>query len=290
MIKWRSFFFAFLCVLSWASAFVFIRIGLKGYDPGSLSLLRLLVASLGMWILFLGTSHRHKPSLRDLLVIACFGILGFGVYALALNYGEQTVSAGVAAFLISQAPVVLIVLGMIFLKERLSLKAGVGVLISMAGVGLIAWARDDHEPAALRDLLCILAALFCSAIYSVGYKRLLRRFHPIELTAYGMWAATLFLLFYLPELRVHLFQADWKTTLAVIYLGIVPSVLGYVSWSYVLHDLSSIQAAVCLYAMPLFSVLMGFALIGESPHWLALVGGLVALLGAAIVSVEGSKR
>ncbi len=117
-----------LTVIFWSSALVGIRIGLHGYSPGGLALLRYLVASLCLLILYFKLPHRHVPSFRDLLYIIFIGIIGIGIYNILINYGEIVVPAGIAGFIIGMMPVFTIIFAFVLLKERVPIKSWQGVL------------------------------------------------------------------------------------------------------------------------------------------------------------------
>ena len=119
-------------LLLWASAFAGIRAGMRltpagvpgadGYGPGEVALLRFGTASLVLAVFALLTRMR-LPSLRDVPGIAVAGVVGITVYHVSLNFGEQTVSSGAAALLISAGPVFVALLSMVFLGERLTWQA-----------------------------------------------------------------------------------------------------------------------------------------------------------------------
>src|SRR5215472_10533032 len=92
-------------VLCWASAFAGIRASLQAYSPAHLALLRYLSASLVL-AGYAVVTRMPLPRGRDMLGLLLSGIVGIAVYNIALNYGELTVSAGIASFLINTVPVI----------------------------------------------------------------------------------------------------------------------------------------------------------------------------------------
>ncbi|HVV68269.1 MAG TPA: DMT family transporter [Gammaproteobacteria bacterium] len=283
------------CVVSWASAFVGIRIGLKGYSPGSVALLRYLIASMGMLFLYLFFSKRDKPALKDMPLIFFTGVVGFGIYNIALNYGEITVSSGITGFIISQMPVIVTLLAPLLLKEKIAKSAWVGLGVSVVGVGLIAIAhRGDGSGSSLQGNLdlgiwYLIIAVFCGAIYAVCNKILTPKYHPIELTAYTMWSGTFILLFYTPTLWTEVKTVSMSATLACVYLGAFPGFIGYLAWSYALRYMPASRASNYLFLMPLVATGLGWLLLGEVPKLLALCGGVVALVGAIIATQYKGK-
>ncbi|MFT3742067.1 MAG: EamA family transporter [Gammaproteobacteria bacterium] len=270
-------------VFVWSSAFIGIRIGLQGYDPGSLALLRFLIASVGALFLYVFLSKRNKPALRDIVPIFSLGAIGIGLYNIGLNYGEVTIHAGTASFILSQIPVVVGLLAAWFLKEKMGIKHWIGLGVSIIGVGLISLSHDEGLNFNL-GILYLLLAVLCGGIYAILTKKLTYKYPPIVLTAFAMWSGTIILLPYLPRLIHEMQQASPASTGAAVYLGFVPAVLGYLGWSYVLRFISASRASSFLYLMPVVATILGWWILGEVPKLLALIGGVVALMGAVIVN------
>src|SRR5438876_7995891 len=108
---------ALVSVVLWASAFVGIRAAGRAFSPGALALGRLLVGSL-----LLGALQATRPfvrlSRRELGLLLLAGLLWFGVYNVVLNDAERRVDAGTAAMLVLVAPIIVVALAAVFLKER----------------------------------------------------------------------------------------------------------------------------------------------------------------------------
>ncbi|MGB6976397.1 MAG: EamA family transporter [Gammaproteobacteria bacterium] len=274
-----------LVMALWASAFVGIRAGLKGYTPGSLALLRYLVASLCMAFLYFKSPSPRLPSLKisEWLLVLFLGITGIGVYNIALNYGEVTVSAGITSFIMSQAPVLSILFAMFFLHERLTKKGWIGVLISVVGVALIFMAEKQGAHVTT-GIWYVLLSLFIASYYPILQKPLLHKLSPIVFTTYAIWSGTALMLIDLPQLIKELPHAPSIATFAAVYNGIFPGAIAYALWSYILGRVPAMSASGYLYLMPLFATLLGWLLLGEVPLLLSITGGIVALVGAIFVT------
>lgn len=285
--SWKLFAAAITTVVLWASAFVGIRIGLTGYTAGALALFRFSIASISILILYFRIPRRKPIKLADLPKILITGIIGIGVYNIALNYGEITVPAGIASFIIGMMPVVTIIISAIFLKEPVYFRMWIGVAISLIGLAIIAF--GEHSGVAFDyGVVTIFISAICGGFYSTIQRHSTKKFTPIEITAFAMWSGTLFLLIFTPQLIQQIPHAPLKATLAAIYMGIFPGALGYAAWSYVLTHMPASRAAPILYAIPIVTTLLSFLILGEFPAWLSLIGGLIALAGAIFVKLVRS--
>src|SRR6202795_673210 len=201
----------------WASAFAGIRAGLRAYPPAHLAILRFLVASL-LLAIYAGIAHFRRPALRDLPGLFLTGALGITYYNIAINYGETRVTAGAARLLIASAPIWTAWSARFILHEKLTSLGWFGVLLSFAGVALIASGEGEGIHLSPQALV-ILSAALTSSIYMIMQKHYLGRYSALEFTAYSIWFGTLLMLpfgrGFLHELRT----APLAATLSVIYLG-----------------------------------------------------------------------
>lgn len=270
-------------VLFWSSALIAIRIGLHSYSPGALGLLRYLIASFSLLILYWRLPKRHMPSFRDSLHILFIGVMGIGIYNIAINYGEIVVSAGIAGFIIGLMPIFTMFFAYVLLKESVPVRCWLGVLVSMLGLFLIAY----NESSNLKydaGILYILLAAFLGSYYAVSQKKLFQRYHPLELVILTIWGGTLLMLFYLPTMVHEIPKASWQSTTAAVYLGIFPAAVAYALWNFALAKTPAGRVSGYLYAMPIIATLLGMIILQEYPGVFELIGGLITLCGAIIIN------
>lgn len=268
-------------IVLWASAFVGIRIGLTHYTPGALALLRFIVASVCMFLIYPQNANQIKIPLKDRVFLLVLGMIGIGIYNICLNYGELTVSAGAASFVIGLMPMLTFMFSVLFLKEKPCQTMYVGIGISLSGLFYMMMSEQSQASPPYGMLLVFLSAV-AGALFTVTLKRFLRCYSPVKVAAWGMWGGTLFLMMYSFDLGVEIQKAPWSITLAGVYMGIFPAAIAYMAWSYVLNYMPASKAALYLYTLPIVSTALGFALLHEKPSLHSFVGGMVALCGALV--------
>jgi drug/metabolite transporter (DMT)-like permease len=269
---------ALTTVSVWGSAFVAIRDAGKTLSPGSLALGRLLVS-----LLVLGVAasiwREPLPQRRDLLKIAAFGVLWLGVYSFTLNAAERRVDAGTAAMLINIGPILIVIMAGIFLKEGFPRWLLAGCAVALVGCVLIGLGNSQSSPRAGLGIVLLIVAASAYATAVVIQKPVLARVSPLQVTWLGCAAGTVVCLPFAPTLVGELDNAGPTTIGWMVYLGVAPTALGFATWSYALRRMNAGRLASIAYLIPVVAILLGWALLGETPPWLAAVGGALCLAG-----------
>lgn len=271
-------------VIAWASAFPAIRAGLAAFGPAELGAIRFAIAALPAAVM-LAVMRPALPALSEVWRFAFGGVVFVALYTLLLNYGELTVSAGAASFIINVAPIIVAVLAMITLGERFSGRAWVGTFISFAGIGLIALGEGDD----LRfegGALLILGAALCAAVATVVQKPLFKTHRPLTVSAWNMVVGAVILSPALPSGYSQAIVADGEALFAAIFLGVVPSLIAYASWAIALSRLPASRATNFMYLVPPTATLIGLLWLGEVPGTLGLFGGALAMGGVVLVNLK----
>jgi len=253
------------------------------YHPGSLALLRYLIASICMIFIWQKNPGPSKVAKKDLPLLIATGVVGIAFYNLSLNYAEINIPASEANFFISQSPVISALLAIFFLGEIVQKRFWIGLIISVLGVSLIALA--NYKLFVLNNsLILILAATLFSGLYTIMQKPLVSRIQPVRCTCYIIWICAASLSIYFPQLFTDIQNAPLSATLAVIYLGIFPAAIAYALWGFILSKLSATKTASTLYLVPFITILLSKLILGETPKLLSFIGGIIALIGAYIIN------
>jgi|GEM_PF-1340020 len=279
----------FTAVSTWALAFVAIRIGLEGYSPGALALLRFSVSSCCLGAFFGRNQISTRFSLRHLGLIICISLCGIFGYSLLLNTGQKTISSGLASFIVAQTPVITTTLAIAIFSERPTLITVIGITISGLGIATIVGSQPFAFDFNL-GLLMVMAATLLGSCHTILQKYLLQELSPYHVTTFATWFGTICLLIFLPQLINEAAHAPSTSTIAAIFLGIVPSACGQWLWTYGLSKTMVVRASAYLYTMPIISTLFGWLLLSEIPSMLALIGGLIALIGSMLVKKDISPK
>jgi len=268
-------------VVVWGSAFVGIRAADASLSPGSIALGRLLVTCAILVPVAL-VRREPLPSHRDMLQVAAYGVLWLAIYSTTLNGAERTVDAGTAAMLINTGPILIAILAGILLHEGFPRGLLAGCAVAFTGATLIAFVGTaSRSGSGIGILLCVVAGL-AYALAVLVQKPALARVSSFQVTWLGVVAATIACLPFAPLLANEATRAGAAAMAWTVYLGAVPTAIGFATWSFALRRTSAGRTASLNYLIPVVAIILGWLILGETPPLLALVGGALCITGVYI--------
>ena len=267
-----------ITVLTWATPFPAIRVGLESYSPWALALLRLGCAAVILGIV--GAIVRPRlPSGLQWGRVMLAGLLGQTLYQGLLMMGEVSVPGGTASVLIATAPIFSVLTAAVVLRERIG-RRWKGFLVAFGGAALVGASLGGGGGVAA---LIVLAAALCQGISHVVIKPLSEQIGALSATMWSMFAAVFLGLPALPTLISESRHASGGSSLAAVFMGVVASAIGYLVWSDALARTSVARSTVALYLVPIFAMGLSWAWLGERPTILAVIGGAIAIAGVVVV-------
>ncbi|AWR27071.1 TPA: DMT family transporter [Staphylococcus aureus] len=268
-------------IILWGSAFPMIKIALNDFSAESLSAFRLILATI-ILLPFVIIKKLPTPELRDIPVIFILGFCGFVIYHTALNFGETLISAGISGILVSTTPIFSSALAYIFLKEHFSKWNWLSSLVAFIGISIISISKDDYTTINVLGVLIILLASFSESLYFTFQKKYIEKYGFIAFTLYTIMASSPFMLIFIPEIINDIHGATFTSIVSVLYLAIFPTIIPYVLLAYIVKSVGVSDATMSLYLTPIVSLLLSYLLLDELPTTLAIIGGLITLLGVSL--------
>ncbi|MEZ1982441.1 DMT family transporter [Staphylococcus aureus] len=268
-------------IILWGSAFPMIKVALNDFSAESLSAFRLILATI-ILLPFVIIKKLPTPELRDIPVIFILGFCGFVIYHTALNFGETLISAGISGILVSTTPIFSSALAYIFLKEHFSKWNWLSSLVAFIGISIISISKDDYTTINVLGVFIILLASFSESLYFTFQKKYIEKYGFIAFTLYTIMASSPFMLIFIPEIINDIHGATFTSIVSVLYLAIFPTIIPYVLLAYIVKSVGVSDATMSLYLTPIVSLLLSYLLLDELPTTLAIIGGIITLLGVSL--------
>lgn len=271
-------------VACWGFSPTGIHIGLQAYDPGHLALLRFLIASVFMAVVaaFKGIS---LPKLGDLPLLFVLGFFAVSLHHVALNIGQQNVSAGASSVLAQSTQLFSTLLARFVFKDRVSAWRWGCVLSGLIGVVIVVAGDRGLGSMDAHGLLILLAAVSWSFYFALQ-KHHCARYDGLTLVCYTVWSGTALLLIYLPGLAGKVASAPMQVQMTVVALGVFPSALAYLAWAFVLAHIDLSRATMTLYLIPPTAMAIAAFALGEQPTLMVGIGAMVVLISVLALNLE----
>lgn len=283
----KNFFLFFILACCWGPSFLFIKIAVKYIPPLTIANLRVAVAAL---ILYLILKFKKIDLPKFGLVWKHFAFMGFFSCALPFTLfgvSEQYIDSSFAAILNGTTPLFTLVVAHFFTENDRSTKAKfLGSLIGFSGLFVLV-APSFFEAKATS--LGIVAGTIAAASYAVGFvyaKKNIYGFKPLVVPTMQLLLASLFLLPFslIIENPLSIRFVSIEAVLSIFGLAILGTAAAFVIYYKLLAATSATYVATVNYALPVFGVILGMAILDEKLTWNAYLGSLMILIGIMIVN------
>lgn len=203
-----------------------------------------------------------------------------------LNESELHVPAGAASIIVSAAPLVSVTVAWMLFHERITALTVVGSVIALGGVGIVCLSRAGVSLSA--SVWIVVAAMVVQGIYHPLQRPLLRTYSGLEVATYTMVAGTVMTVPLVPFGWEGIITASPSGWLGAIYLGVLPSALGFVLWGFAVGRLPVAVSTSMLYLVPPVAVFIAWVWLGEVPLLAEIVGGVIVIVGVVVIS-QGAR-
>jgi drug/metabolite transporter (DMT)-like permease len=283
-------------ILFWGSSFVVVKIALgEGLTPISIATFRFLIAG-GLFLMAILIEKKIKRNYRllvkkkDFPTLLFLALTGVTFFFTAQYTGIQMAGPSIAAILVCLlSPILITVLSTIIFKEHLLKKQTFGIGIAALGTFIVVTGgtmSSSGYPNFLHGSLILLFTPVLWATYTLVGKKIMDRYSPFLVVAYVNVLGGLCLIpFSLAENSFYqIFTMNLYSWLAILFLAVTCSLLGYYIWFYVMKHVKAAITSSFLFAEPLVTVLFATMFVGEELSTFTLAGGFLIFIGVYLVA------
>lgn len=273
----------------WGSAFVFIKIGEETIAPITEQAGRALIGFLTLLIVSVVLKKDIAGHAKHWFAYIVFAILGLTLLFLGVGLGEQYVSAGLTAVMVSIAPLVTYIIMVFILREERFTMAGVaGLVMGVAGLVLVIGVdKILSGGSALIGVLLIGGGFAFFAVNGVVQPKLASGADPIVSSTYFMGMAAVIL-----SVLAFIFESPLSTPItrenmaAELILGVICTASGFAGYYYILSKAGAFFSSMTFYFVPVFGVLAGVLMLGENLTVTRVIGIGVVFAGVYLINRE----
>lgn len=282
-----------LVALFWGGTFVAGRLLAGAMSPSQAAMGRFGVAA----VLLVLLAWRYEGGLprldaRQVATTFALGLTGIFAYNLCFFAALARMPAGRTALFVALTPIVTALLLAGLLRERMSATRWIGIGIALSGALLVI--GRGHLLALFSDLrgtfgageCYMLGAVASWSAYTIIGRHALKGLSPLAATTYAtLWGLALLV-------GAHLLTPatgegagiGWQAAVAILYLGAIGTVVGFVWYYQGIRALGPARAAVFTNLVPVFGVLLAVGLLGETLSLSMLAGGALVIAGVALAN------
>lgn len=276
-----------LAHLIWGANFVVAKITLEEFPPMSLALLRFAIASLLLAPFFLAETKKIKIDKKDLPKLIAIGIFMVTLNISFFFAGLTKTTAINAAILTLIIPILSVLVGWLFLKEKVYLVNLFGILIGLIGaiiiIGLPQIITGDFSVKDLMGNTLIILASISWVIGACFSRQMLNKYPSLVVTAIAFMVGTI--TFVVPAFNEYIQNPNWPSLvtplgiLGLTYMTILSSVSAYFLFEWGLSRLGVIKADLFQYIEPFIAAILAIAILGEQLTIYFIIGGLLISVG-----------
>ena len=274
----------------WGSTYLGIGIAVEHIPPELMAGTRFVIAGAGMLIWCALRGRNIRLGVQDALRAAVVGILLLSISNVILAWAEKTLPTGLAALIVCLTPLWFTVIDTWILRgDHLGRRGLIGLPLGMAGMVVLLWPKLTATTAIGRkELVASVALLGASVVWAIGSvlsKRWQTKIDPFSASGWEMlFAGVVNVSVALLTGEQH--EAVWTTrgVLAVLYLVVFGSWVGYSAYVWLLQNVSMPKVATYAYVNPVVAVFLGWLILHERVDRYIVAGSAVTLASVALVT------
>ena len=291
----KIFFLMILATFFWAGAFIAAKLGVYELSPIILTFLRMGIAAViifpYMMLQLKGSWKLKKVEFSYILATAIIGMIGYHMFFFtALKY----TTASKASMINASNPLMTAVLAGVFANEKLTPKKIGMLMLALFGVTYIIMAGNIQTLLQMQfnkgDLIMLCGTLMW-AIYGIIVKKAVKFITPLKLTTYTfLTSALLTMPFALYDfIKTDALSVGLNPYLAVIYMAIFPTVLGYSIQQLAISQIGPSKASLFINLVPIISTVFAVLFLNETIALYHVIGASLIIIAVIVYNLDGYK-
>ncbi len=278
----------------WGGTFVAGRFVAQNIGPYSIAFLRFTIASI-ILLLLTWRIEGKLPKLKNsqIIPVIMLGITGIFIYNVMFFKGLKIIEAGRASLIIATCPIFITICSLIFLKEKITLVKGLGIIISVCGA-IIVISKGNLNRIFEGGLGLGELYIFCCVLswvtYSLIGKAVMKNLSPLASVSYSAAVGAIALLVpaFLEGLAQNIASQSALDWLCIFYLGIFGTVIGFVWYYQGVERIGPTKAGLFINFVPISAILCAFFILRE-PITLSLAIGAVLVISGVYLTNRTAK-
>jgi len=268
----------------WASSFIALKTAISDLEPYTVIFLRMFTASL-CFLYFIKGFMKYSFSKNDIKYIILLAFFEPCLYFIFEAKAIALTTASQVGMITSLMPVITAMAAGYFLKEIISKQLIIGSLIALCGAVWLSLqaVSSVNAPNPMLGNFYELLAMVCGAGYTIVARYLSDKYSALFITAIQVFIGAIFFFpFFIYEYNTSDLNFTTNAILCVFYLGVVVTLGGYGLYNYALTKIEASKAAVFIYLIPVFTLILAYLILNEKLTLVELIASFTILFGVFI--------
>lgn len=297
----KSYLFLTAVAVIWGIAGPIIKFTLRELTPFTFLTYRFFISSLVLVPIMIATNQKFPKNLRDILMLFLISLLASSVNLGLLFFGIKYTSVLDQTVISVVSPVMVVLAGSIFLKDRVTNKEKFGIFITLLGtliiiiLPLFAHSFFPRENL-IGNFLVLLSDLAWVAYVILSKNALREKISPISITVSSFFVGFITLLPFaviesngISKFIFKITALSFNSHLGVLYMALISGALGYYLFQEGQKSIESSEASLFAYLQPIFSAPLAVFWLGEKITFPFIIGSSIVALGVFIAEYKKSK-
>ena len=265
-----------LVMAIWGGGLVVAKIGMQDMTPMVYVTMRFVVATILLAPLL-------RFPMRHVLGLLGLSLTMGGLHFVVMFAGVKNIDAASASIILLIEVPLAALLAAIFYRDYLGWRRSIGMVVALVGVAVVI--GQPRFEGNYTSVLLILAGAVLWSCGSVQLKTMAARFGPLELIAWMNLFSLPQLLFATwltePDVLQQLQRASIQSWVAVVYQASLGTFAAYFLWNRAMRKYDVNQTMPFTLTVPIYGVLFGWLVLGETITLSMLIGGILTVSGVA---------
>ena len=255
-----------LAMVFWSFSFIWTRVAIHSFHPMTLITLRLVIASVLLFIVAKSSGKLQKLRREDFKWFILLAFFEPFLYYVGETYGLTTVESTLAAVIISTIPLFAPVLAFVILRERIGWATIIGILVSLIGVFFVIYEPGGGFKANPWGVALMFMAVFSAICYATVLRKIPTHYNNMNVIFYQSLLGLIFFIptFFLTDYpTIQSLKVTNESLFALLMLSVFASVIAFVLFAGAVRKVGVSRTNVFVNLIPVFTAILSWMILDE---------------------------
>lgn len=281
-----------LAMIFWSVSFIWTRVAIQSFQPVTLITLRLLIASVLLYVVSKSAGKFQKIKREDVKWFVLLAFFEPFLYYLGETYGLTMVESTLASVIVSTIPLFAPVLAFILLREKIGWMNVLGIFVSLGGVFLVIYEPGGGFSANPLGVALLFLAVFSAICYTTTLRKISTHYSTLNVI---LFQSVIGLGFFIPTFfitdfsTIHTLRVSSESLGALLMLSVFASVIAFVLFAGVVRKIGVARTNVFVNLIPVFTAIFAWWFLDEVVTWLKWLGIGIVVFGLFVSQLGKMK-